>query len=81
MTWTLATLLVAAYLIVWAIDQARHMSWRTCHRIRLGVVLIGAASMSAAIAPLYHHHPQWLLPAFMAGTALLLWGDRRGRRQ
>lgn len=77
----LITLVVSAYLVVWAIDQARHMTWRTCHRIRIGVVLIGAASMGAAVSPLYHRSPQWLLPAFMAGAALLLWADRRRKRR
>lgn len=67
------------YLIIWAIEQARHMSSKTCHRIRLGVVLIGASAMGALISPFYAVEPRWLLASVMVGASLLFWADRRRR--
>ena len=68
---------VSAILAAWAIDAARHMSPDTCHKIRLGVVLIGASAIAQALAPLYGGTPEWLIVTMMCGVALTLWAERR----
>lgn len=73
----LVTSLLSACLVVWSIEQARHMTRKTCHRIRIGVVLIGASAIASALSPLYGTAPAWVLPAFMAGVSAFLWADRR----
>ena len=71
------TSLLSACLVVWAIEQARHMTRRTRHMIRIGVVIIGASAMASFLAPLYSAPNAWVLPAFMAGAGMFMWSDRR----
>ena len=71
------TSLLSACLVVWAIEQARHMSRCTRHMTRIGVVIIGSSAMAAFLSPLYSAPNAWVLPAFMTGAGMLLWADRR----
>jgi hypothetical protein len=74
------TALAALYPLLWAINSARHMSRGTCHRVRIGTVLIGAAALSAALLPLYRAPPDWLMAAMLGGLSVVLAADRRPRR-
>ena len=78
MTVWIATI-AGLYLSWWAINTARHMDRQTCHRQRIGVVLIGASALSAALLPLYRVPPDWLLSALLLGLSVVLASDRRRR--
>ena len=76
---SIAGAFLSGALVVWAIDAARRMSPATCHKIRAGVVLIGASAIAQALAPLYGRAPEWIAVAMMFGVALVLWSERRRR--
>jgi len=71
------TALSGMYLVFWAINKARRMDRRTCHRVRFGVVLIGASAICAALVPLYQSPPQWLMPVLLCGVSVVLSAERR----
>lgn len=76
-TWI--TTLAGLYLLRWAIGAIRHMSRHTCHRYRLGVVLLGASALCYALLPLYQVIPTWLAAAALLGVSLVLWSSGRPR--
>lgn len=54
----------------WSAARAARMGPLDCHQFRLGVVLIGAAGLCMALAPLYGLPPGWLYVAALTGAAL-----------
>lgn len=72
--------IAALYPLLWAINSARHMNWRTCHRVRAGVVIVGVSAFGLALVPLYGVRYDWLNFALLIGVSVMLTFDRRTRR-
>ena len=71
------TALAGIYLVYWSVNTARRMDHSTCHRWRVGVVLVGASALCAALLPLYQAPPPWLLPVLLCGVSVVLSAERR----
>ena len=75
MTWLLAA--IGMVVAAWAVRNAVHMGPDDCHSMRVGVVLLGAAGLSAMLSPAYGMPPAWLYVAGMAGALLFISGPPR----
>lgn len=75
MTWLVAC--IGALVAAWAVRRIVAMGPLCCHRTRVGLVLLGAASLCATLSPIYGPPPAWLYAAGLFGVLLAVaWPPR-----
>lgn len=73
------TSLFAIVILCRAVSVSNHMNLRTCHVMRLAVLILGVSALGMSLAPLpfYRHESWWIQPFFVFSVALYMLVDRR----